>query len=94
MTTDIIERVVTRVLDREFRSRTELAKALGVDSSYVARISQKAVKLGLVDGKDWAASFRTGKSGLRGKDRNPRQERLGPTSKRVLKVLTSETAAE
>lgn len=90
MSSDLIKLVVTRVLNREFRSRTELANALGVHNSYVARLSRKAVEYGLVDRQAWASSFRTGRKGQRGKNKNPRRPRLGPTAQRVLQILTAD----
>ena len=90
MSRDIIERVVTKVLNREFRSRTELAKYLGVTTGYVSQLRQSAVEIGLVDSKQWASSFRTGKNGQRGPDKNPRKPRIGAATKRVMEVLEQE----
>lgn len=91
MTKDVIERVVERVLHREFRTRLELGKALGgVSSGYITRLSRRAVELGLVDSEQWMESFKTGKkSGQRGPNKQPRKERLGPTATRVLQALES-----
>lgn len=93
MSTDLIKRVVHLVTTRGFRTRSELAKYLGVRTCYVARLGQKAVALGLVDKKEWDRGFRSGaKTGQRGKDRPTtiRKERIGPTTARILNALESQ----
>lgn len=94
MNEELIQRVLTKVLNREFRSRRELGLALGIPrtsaSSYVSRLKERAVALGLVDPRQWEFSFATGKNGQRGKDKGPRKATLGPTAKKILERLNQE----
>jgi hypothetical protein len=69
MDNETLRKIIEQVLEKRFRSRGELAKWLGVDCSYISRMSRVAIQRGLVDPKSWRNSFRTGRTGQRGPDR-------------------------
>jgi hypothetical protein len=74
--------LINRIRSREFSTRCEAAKALGMHPSSITHIGKMVIEEGVMDRRQWDACFfgTTPGQGKRGKDRRPRRKPLGKAS--------------